>query len=394
MLTFGFMRVFVAIALLFSAVSFAADRDCPPVNLYENPADPLWEISILNQGPLYVCYAITAAQMIDYYLLSHGLERPEGGSSALWIAYSHKSSGAFPRRLIQWDRRELSYSYMKWAINDAKRDGICGNGTVDPLIAKIKNDSRLTDYEFLYLFEQVWMNHDRIDWNDRQSVDRFVAELNPEVEGLARGGILTEVVARIAEQIRDIPGVDANSALAYFGETIFGGCREDRRIRPPLPAVKTAGLGYATNARILRRIDAALDGDFRQPAGIGYCANIYDAGHAGYKNFEKLELLSGSWMPRALRTLTSGCYQHYSMIVGRRPDSNGSCQYLLRNSYGTGFWSKNWECVCAKADRTLYSCRYDSTHAQDDHIVGCWIDGKALASNTFDVEYFESQNTL
>ncbi|MBI2606359.1 MAG: hypothetical protein HYW49_09795 [Deltaproteobacteria bacterium] len=394
MLTFKLMRVFAAIALLLSTVSLAADRDCSPVNLYENPVDPLWEIPIAQQGPLYVCYALTAAQMIDYYLLSHGMERPEGGSSALWIAYNHKSSGAFPRKLIQWDRRELGYSYMKWAIADAKRNGICGNSAVDPVVSRIKSDARMTDFEFIYLFEQVWMNQDRIDWNDRKSIESFIAELNQEVEGLARAGILSDLIARIAERIRGIPGKNGKSALPYFGETIFGECRENRLLHPSLPEPNTAGIAYASNARILRRIDSALDGDSRQPAGIGYCANIYDEGHQGYKNFDRLELLSGSWMPRALRTLTSGCYQHYSLIVGRRPASDGTCQYLLRNSYGTGFWSKNWECVCARPDQTLYACAYDPAHSQDDAVVGCWVDSQTLASNTFDVEYFESPNTL
>jgi hypothetical protein len=126
-----------------------------------------------------------------------------------------------------------------------------------------------------------------------------------------------------------------------------------------------------------------LDARSPAPVGIGYCARIY----ADDPAVAALAAKSSRFLPRLAKVLDPNCSAHYSMIVGRRKAANGTCQYLIRNTSGTGFWTKRYGCLCEKANHAGFeNCHYDAkTSPKSDRVVGCWIDEEPILNSLYDV---------
>ena len=96
-------------------------------------------------------------------------------------------------------------------------------------------------------------------------------------------------------------------------------------------------------------------------------------------------------LPRVLGIATQkSCSPHYSLIVGKRPSSEADhCDYLVRNSYGTGFWTNKYECYCEEKDGSKRNCSAAKDKGNPDlKVLGCWIDGNDLSRVTFDIAHF------
>lgn len=63
---------FLFLILLFCFNAFAEDSDCAPVNLITEENSPFQKIPVYNQGALNICYAYSAAQILDWYQIKNG----------------------------------------------------------------------------------------------------------------------------------------------------------------------------------------------------------------------------------------------------------------------------------------------------------------------------------
>src|SRR5690606_14945415 len=95
--------------------------------------------------------------------------------------------------------------------------------------------------------------------------------------------------------------------------------------------------------------------------------------------------------PRLLSAInTRSCSAHYSLIVGRRK-TGSSCQYLIRNSHGIGFWTDQWECMCERTDGAsprFEDCRKERIVSGESKVVGCWVDRDDVGGNLYDLMHF------
>lgn len=404
---------------------------CGPVNFYERPTDPIAEIPIYQQGETDLCYAYTAAQLTEYYLRKNGSWKTDDHINPLWIAIAYKGGRS---KGIRIKNNELGHGFFHTAFVDMADLGICSPDVFEKALFDFKTKFAanhkprsprskfdlpvLSDPDFFYLFEAIWDQRARSDrFYTPKTRDEFreylsaikQLSLRPDFRRISQRAfghifashrtdgttisdramsaqkILQRELRQIHEIVLDVPEtwVAKRKKIRYLRDVVFQACTGDALMKPELPEVKSMGLGWASNRRLKAGIDRMLDAVDPQPVGIGYCAKFYSANDTKAKKGARRNGL----LPRGLKAINKNCAPHYSMIVGRRKSpTNGSCQYLVRNTYGRDFWTKRYECLCEKTDGTGFEkCRHTDAVPKSDRVVGCWVDQKPMLNALYDV---------
>ena len=418
---FGSFAVLATLlSLPFSARS--DDAPCTYRTVYDSPDSPIHDIPIYDQGNTTLCYAYTAAQMTEYYLRKLG-EWPLAGSSSsgssngisnngskehhippLWVAVNYKGS----RKLgIRFRKNNVGNGYIQTALADLGRAGFCDSETYDREISKFKNGISFNDADFLLFFEGFWqrrrnrpdegyaeairnllknrvygntvkemMGHE-ISEEDEMSSQEIPGDMTPEIPP----GIYLDL-KQIFETVSEVPFsmIQKKEKMDYLKDVVLASCKGDQISPANLPKRKAFGLGFGSNSKLKRLIDEKLNLAESEPIGIGYCSRVYSSKPGG-------AVKRKAFLPRFLRLLNDGaCGAHYSMVVGRRPAAGGSCEYLVRNTAGKGFWSKNRDCLCEKKNGAGYeNCRFSSESKTSDRVVGCWVGEEPLLNSTYDL---------
>lgn len=429
---------------ILSFILSATAYPCSDVNLYNTPESPLRKIPIYDQDGDGLCYAYTAAQMIDYYNLKKNPDHKL--TSSHWLAFAHKYKNhkhmskfinrvTSPRRVVGIaEPNQLGYSDINLALKDIKDVGVCDQEVVQAGIAKFKKTNKLNDDEFLYLFNIFHRNVKEKRKSDAQFDDKLITEIFHESLKeliMQRESDLTdpllvrkdesltdeELALRYSKEkkIKDLeslymcdpsgsPAGDAqelyssiksvfnferkNKQLELLKENIFADCfKEGAAKKVEVPNFRHMGELWTSNKKLLRTMDDALD-KRQEPAAIGYCSKALNS-----PGFEPpVDMTVSGLKPRIMRLTSSEnikkCSPHYSIIVGRRQRAD-SCQYMIRNTYGSHFWNKTMDCTCENKNKEQFDCTYQSHGDKDVTVLGCWIPGEKLAESTFTVTSFK-----
>ena len=415
--------------LIFSSFSVLA---CQNINLYEQPDNPLHKIPIYDQDGDGSCYAYSASQLIDYYNLKKNPDHKL--TSALWLAFAHKYRNikfmskainrlTSPRRVFGIAKpQELGYSDINLALMDIRDVGVCDADVVKESIKNFRVTDLLNDDEFLYLFNLV---HHQI--KDLKKSDSYIEEqekrrifdiaLNDLIEQRDKDildpkdkEVALERLNRLRIRPQLVCGPDApspeaellydqmmsafsfdkkNRQLEILKEKVFANCFKPGATRKvEVPKFENVGEFYASNEKILKSIDHALD-DKNSPAALGYCSKVM----SNPNQTPPLKLSPHGLLPspRVLQLATSEnvqkCSPHYSLVVGRRARGM-QCQYMIRNTYGPHFWNEYMDCTCEKEGKQ-FDCSFKTHGDQDVKVLGCWINGENLAESTFSVTSFK-----
>lgn len=409
-----------------------ASLACSPVSLYEQPDNPLHKIPIYDQDGDGSCYAYTSSQLIDYHNLKKNPDHKP--SSALWIAFAHKYKNhkfmskffnriTNPRRMFGIaEPNQLGYSDINLALSDIRDVGICDIDVVQNAIKKFRITDKINDDEFLYLFNLVHGQVKELKKKDPyiEEADKkriFDIALNDLIEQRDKDILdpqdkqttLTNLNSlRIRPQLvcgPESPTPEAeelysnlmsafsfekkNKQLEILKDEIFKDCFAEGAIKKvEIPKTEHVGEFYASNKRLLKNIDEALDKK-NSPAGIGYCSKVMD--NPDFTPPVKLGPRGIIPKPRVLQLASAEnvqkCSPHYSLVVARRPKGN-QCQYMVRNTYGSHFWNEYMDCTCEKNGKQ-FDCSYKTHGDQDLKVLGCWINGENLAESTFSVTSFK-----
>lgn len=444
------MKLLSSLLLLLTYISAALAADCQPVNLYNQENSPLRKMPIYDQDGDGLCYAYTTAQMVDYYNLRLNPEHKL--TSANWVAFAHKYRNksimrktfnriTSPRRMFGIaEPKRLGYSDINVAIKDLATVGVCDQETVQKGIESFKRSGKLNDDEFLYLFHLfhtkakevrrearkgqgliddkkiVAIFHEALDdLIEQRKLDivdplltRPESELTPEELKIRRfkEGKIADLESLKSCDVTGTPDGDAtelyqhmravfdferrHKQLVLLRDHVFKDCMQEGAVaKVPVPKFKHVGEFFATNKKLLDEIDEALD-DQKAPAAIGYCAKVLD--NEGHEPPLRLGPHGFPPSPRVLQLTKSEnvkkCSPHYSMVVGRR-EKAGSCQYMIRNTYGAHFWNTHMDCTCENKNKEQFDCTFKTHGDQDVTVLGCWINGGNLAESTFSVSHFK-----
>ena len=356
------MKTLIAALAFTLMVPFSALADCrygEEIDLRKSKAWAFSQLPIQNQGTYGICYAYSASLIIDYHRLNKGMVQNgqmtdplaaaiistakmqemslEGGnvcdvidglklqgygcSEAGLASYQIGTMGADMQRYL------VERVFMPYLVKQKKFEKVSGK-LVDPKI-RAQYEKTLTKNQKEYLtaltgavnfFEILLQNH-LIDRN------------------------LLPGKAKIAEFFQN---VYLNNTWAGFeGELSFLLIRKSCvASKFAMPALKCTEY-QKKDVDLLQKIDQGLSKG--NPVGISICSNFLTRKNYSGANSNTYQV-------------NSDCNMHSVAIIGKR-DRSGSCEYLIRNSWGANY-------------------RYDWPTSSGD----IWVNQYSLLSNTTQVQ--------
>jgi hypothetical protein len=354
---------------LVTLISLNQALACSETNLFVS--DPkMLAMEIVNQGDAGTCYAHTISDLYNY-------ENATSKSDSLhtfWTAYIHK------KRFLHWQPRELDYSLLAWAYYDVQKNGICSYDLVENQIKQLKQGVPYNNDQVMYLIHAFFVRKALRKQSDSKVYQEVIVKT---FQDLTKEPTLFEVPWTLPD-LEKILGSMKSKAMKksfydFLEQDVFNVCNFDDRLEANAHLIGK-GFAFASNKKVQRNIESLLDKN--KAVAVGYCASkVYD------NDPEKTNNLN--MFPRIARSFVGACGAHYSMLVGSRKNGN-SCDFLLRNSYGTGFWAyPTMECWCLdKTTNEQKNCKKaDVTSTMK--VLGCWVKAEKMSANSFDHYSFE-----
>lgn len=288
------MPFLLAIIMLFSAATAFAST-CSEIDLSQSietsVSVPQW-----SQGSTHLCYAFSAATLIDQYRFSHGDKDFQHQTSPLLLAL--KTIENF---------REAGSSFsggkVEHAFSAARLFGSCS--------AKMISD-RLGPYNIDYLLKTLQKFHFEFE---RRKENKIIV-----VEKIYK--FLKSSGAKAA----DIPSsseIEKNLSLdkeEFITRTLLGFCGENKNL-DYLPTVKLLFQPRVTADQILERVHHLLS--TQTPLGINFCSNVVT------DPFYQGQLQGKRWYCK-------DNLNHSAVVVGRKIQG-GKCQFLIQDTGCKGY---------------------------------------------------------
>lgn len=323
-------------------------------------------IPVKNQGNIGICYAETAAQLIDAFRFSHGDTHFDALTSGLQAALSLGESQR--RKMIDGGQVCVAFEHIQQygscdvrAVLDSKK--ISRKAFID----------RVTKIHFGY-HDYLRKSGLSTEWH---SSSNFMSEDSFDLSGYKQNRILKEA-------LRDLTNLLLKSGLPrhlipserdmeyYLNERnvmhlLQGVLSPSCKGFTSKPKYNTRGLPKCLEAnvtslgpeRLMSLIYSQLQGPIPQPVSVSYCGAVLKKGK-GYRGIVYLPRMkmcagvrNGGW--------------HASLVIGKRRDpKTGNIQVRIRNSWGDScfarnkpMYSKDWECdrgnIWVDADTFKYS---------------------------------------
>ncbi len=286
-------EIFVAVFLFFSTAS-AVTSSCSEVNLSQNLG--IAEIPRWSQGSTKLCYAFSAATLIDNYRFTHGDKDFQHITSPLLLAF--KTISTFQERGSSVKGGKIEHAFAA-----ARQFGSCS--------AKIISD-KLGSYTIDTLLNELGSLHKD---SDSERIFKFLKNSGAKISDLPT--------------ISDIEKNILLSKDEFIARTLLGFCTERKNL-DYLPALKLLFQPHVTSVQILERIQNLLTSQI--PLGVNFCSNVVT--DRNYKG----SMHGTQWYCR-------GQLNHSALIVGRKMH-RGQCQFKIQDSGCKGY-TKN-PGVCQK----------------------------------------------
>lgn len=310
------------------------------------------ELPIQNQGTLNTCYAQSLSTI-------HNLESNEL-VDPFWIAFVHKLDG------LHWQPRKLDYSMLSLAYGDLQRSGSCNIALINDAYKKLKKAVNYSNSQLFYLLTQYFNN---------KNIDELLEELPTNTKDDYEVPWKKEDLEKILKPIA--ASTHKKSLFVWMRENLFESCRENltQSFTTPLSSFARNKETNDTLAFITEELLAT-----NKAVAAGFCGKVF--------TYPDLRIKAS---PRLLKAINTKCGAHYVTLVGSRKKA-GSCEYLVRNSLGTGFWAhQDYTCFCK--DKSLNQnrdCLKSEMSNPNLTVLGCWIERESFLTNTFDLSYLNT----
>jgi hypothetical protein len=321
--------------------TYAADN-CAYVRL-DDPGKSMEKVPVANQGDFGVCYAVAASELTDAYRFSHSATTGDANFAHL--------TNFIETGFSDFDEYGTSGGSIAGAMEMIKKNGSCDRRVTGDGLDKKNN--------FLSKLQISFQVYSQLRSEGFHMREQFVHNLEnsisctPLVLGTSSNRFTPEIVARLI----------GSDDMRVFLKNVFDKACENHRQQVNLPKLHQPGWfrqhAMASSESVQKQINERLNQkEPVQPVGIEYCDNIFD--DPNYEGNE-LDILGG--------VTRHDCKEHASVIMGRRRNSAGRCEFLIQNSWGNDCepYSKKWTCDNGRV----------------------WVDADAIGKNVTGIEYFE-----
>jgi len=333
----------------------APNDDCPESDLNTPKDSPFRSIPIYDQDGSRTCYAYAAVQLLDYWRLQHGAKPTDlvNPVYAAWVeTYQNRS----------WITRIKSTKNSGFAedvIMALRKQGYCKHDKVEACLSEFKRLGNMTDASLLHFLETIYDNYTVFTFGNSTAK---AIEKTEQDRWFKNNCSVSNLSATL--QARNLMGVAATKILA----DLFQGCQPpDSLATVPEPHLYRD----RKDADIQKRIDDALTN--KVPAGVILCSTVFN--NPSYRGLNQSSfMLARDYSDGHIKP---DCVDHNVLISGRKK-IDGSCKYLVRNSWGALWHPKGVVCACTLSDG---SYKAECQENEGIEFVGCWYDKKDLVPN-------------
>ncbi len=384
-----------------SALPSSHAVECTNRNLETMADNPMQSIPVYDQDGTGLCYAYSASEMMNCFLMK------TFGDKKLRV---HPATAAI-RFTAAHDKAEtLNDGFIHHAINATRKRPNYSYTSVSTNLTELARNQGVSEAEVLHFIESLGKAMSNIN-NQKLASDRAWARANREPNLWERTGkyfsYMPEEVRKAAyESIKpdswcskdDLSALRTfaltapiGSSLDIASNTVFESNHRESALEGPLPlathltSMKDAAAVHAEEVRRHFALNATL------PLGLSFCSRVIrDPSYVG---------ISGSGASRAIVPAKNNggkdCGPHAVLISGIR-NQGGSCQYLIRNSWGSSFGGSisGRSCVCKNTVTKAFSECPGSGKANGADIPGkanlkvisCWFPESQVTNNTMSID--------
>lgn len=356
------------ILILISVFYSLSGLGCEDINFYQTHS-LINQLPINNQGAMNTCYAQALSTV---YNLENARTKDEI-IDRHWLAFVHKIDG------LHWTPRNMDYSLLSLAWADLKKAGFCDISYVRQAIDGLKQDIKYSDDQLFYLLAQYFKVKNVLTtktqsgfvWTMKQLLKKLNKRSAGEFEVPWRMNDISALLSPLRKQMHK------KSFFTWMEKDLFKACIQNANTKPTGTLISTAR-GFEHNDMLAIVTESLLAQN--KPVSVGFCSNVLK----GKKD-------NITVTPRILKAASTNCSAHYVTLVGSRK-SGQSCQYLVRNSYGTGFWAtEDYSCHCRDKNSGIErECFKSESSNSNLQVLGCWIDRNRLLTNTYDLSYLRN----
>lgn len=291
----------------------------------------------MDQGSVGLCYAYSASQMADAWRFSHG-ETNYNHRTSPWVLGMQSS----PYSLFT----PAGGGSIDLAINAAREHGSCDKDSFASRLGQYAGmcpslgcneqviySRQIETIGSLYLeYRNYWKAHAKLPLVFVFSaMDINPAEKNGPKDFRDEVATATLTCALSwGHDARALPSIDLIQRLLDEGNptklissVVASECKPPINRTVNLPATETITPDQQKLEEIVKEKFSQKN---PQPMGISYCSRVLLHGKSTNPN--------------------QPCEDHASLVIGKRTSPEGTCQVLIRNSWGSGCapYSPDWEC--------------------------------------------------
>jgi hypothetical protein len=331
--------------------TFAVDPLCRPVNLFLNKQwgmvarkterSKLWhgytkQMPFYDQGKVPICYAYTAAQMVDYWRVTKGtrVTKSINLSTPLYAALLTRKLESNP----YFGQRTIEGGGFVDAITAIKKMGMCSPDVIEKSISQFSKNHKLDPREFFEIVQFFYSQYpEGIKEVNEMSFEDIKEKYIKDMQTIKGNKAFDE--GDLPKIFKDVvPYIKDRSIVKYMTQ-LFKECEKPENIilsTKFIPEPKFIFLGPSNQKSMKDSIKQQLNMPNPQPLGIAYCAMVF---------FDP-KLIGIELDPTQDQYIVKNenlCGPHGSIIIGKK-EIKGVCHFLIRNTWGTGCNSYSWPC--------------------------------------------------
>ncbi|MGE3609241.1 MAG: hypothetical protein AB7I27_06600 [Bacteriovoracaceae bacterium] len=353
-------------------ISLKIFADCSSQNLITEPNSPFNNIPVYNQEDSRICYAYTAAQMMDYHLIKNGAK--DRSIHPLWAALT------INKRI---DQPSLPTGSTALTINSMRHASNCDYAQVVEAVKEWTKISGMSENELISFLDLFYENIQKA--KKKKSFFKRNKLTEEELDQIYADSVGTQMLnscIQLEEWVSLYAQIKLLASLTpteIFSSILEKKCLNGEKLKNKTP--KAVDIFKKRNKSLADEINSYLT-QTHEPIGINYCTNFWQTpNYQGYLN----------------NKLSKDCLMHASIIVGQK-EVNQQCQYLIRDTAGSE-WNDNnsqWKCLCK--NKVTSEFVDDCTHETHSNLLyrveACWVPEKIINNNTHSLTKFKTSSPV
>jgi hypothetical protein len=349
-------------------------KACGTVQL-DRSGGPMSYIPVHNQKDLGICYAETAAQLVDAFRFSHGDRQFDRLTSGMQAAFSLGD---------EMKRNKVDGGKVCPVIRHLEAAGSCDQRAVLSFYrikASPKQFTEILAFEYQRYHRYIQENGLK---GDTDTASNFYNEF--DTRSYKKTQLVKETTFRIQKfltkagfprsaipSFREIHlNLEQDRVLKFIEGVLSPSCKQlpkrNTAASQQMPKCNEMRVVHEGPKKLIDVIHAELSAPNPQPVAISYCAGVLKQGES-YRGL--VYLRKGAQCAGESR----GNGLHASLVIGRRKNPRtGSCEFRIRNSWGPS---------CGSRKKPKYSKDWDCDHGN------IWVSQDALMNSIYEISYLQ-----